>query len=252
MAKQTLLEIVQDILNDIDGDEVNSIDDTIESLQIANIVKSTFNAMMSNREWSHTKQLVQLNASGDNSFPTHMTLPDDIKRLVFVNYDKKKFGETKLRYEPVKYKEPDDFLRVLNLRDSDSDTVDIITDPSGITLSILNNAAPSYYTSFDEVSIIFDSYDKLVENTLQSSKVQCMAYTMPSLILSDTSVPDLPIEAFSALVEESKSRASAKLRQMSDVKSEQESRRQQRWLSRNEWTVNGGVKRPNYGRKSRK
>jgi len=46
MAKMTVLEIVQDILNDIDGDEVNSIDDTLESEQVAQIVKSTYDAII--------------------------------------------------------------------------------------------------------------------------------------------------------------------------------------------------------------
>lgn len=42
MAKRTLLDIVQEILNDMDSDEVTSINDTIESLQVANIVRSCY------------------------------------------------------------------------------------------------------------------------------------------------------------------------------------------------------------------
>jgi hypothetical protein len=41
MAKMTLLEIVQDILSDMDSDEVNSINDSVESLQLAQMIKST-------------------------------------------------------------------------------------------------------------------------------------------------------------------------------------------------------------------
>ncbi len=44
--KYTLLEIVQEILSDMDSDEVNSIDDTTESEQVATIVKSTYLSMM--------------------------------------------------------------------------------------------------------------------------------------------------------------------------------------------------------------
>ena len=51
--KYTLLEIVQEILSDMDSDEVNSIDDTVESQQVASIVRSAYMAIMSNRNW-HT------------------------------------------------------------------------------------------------------------------------------------------------------------------------------------------------------
>jgi hypothetical protein len=42
MAKMTLLEMTQDILSDMDSDEVNSINDSVESLQVAQIIKTTY------------------------------------------------------------------------------------------------------------------------------------------------------------------------------------------------------------------
>jgi hypothetical protein len=75
-----------------------------------------------------------------------------------------------------------------------------------------------------------------------------MAYIMPSWLPSDDFIPDLPDEAFTALIEEAKSRASLKLRQVADQKSEQESRRQQRWLARKSRRVSNGIIYPNYGR----
>ena len=44
MAKMTLLAMVQDILNDMDGDEVNSISDTVEAEQVAQIIKTTYDS----------------------------------------------------------------------------------------------------------------------------------------------------------------------------------------------------------------
>ena len=46
--RKSLLEIVQTILLDMSGDEVNSIQDTEEALQVASIVQNTYLAMMSN------------------------------------------------------------------------------------------------------------------------------------------------------------------------------------------------------------
>lgn len=248
MPKKTCLEIVQSVLNDINGDEVNSIDDTEESAQVAVILKDTYDAMMSNRDWEHTKQLIQLIASGTTDRPTHMTYNAAVKSIDFINYDKAKQGDTRKRYEDVKWKEPDNFLRMVNNRDDTDSTIKVVTDPTGVLLMIRNDVAPSYYTTFDDEHIVFDSYDSAVDDTLIAAKVQSMGYVMPSLVVTDTAVPDLPIDAFAYLVEEVKSRASYKLKQQQDPKSEAESTLQRRWLSRNQWTVHGGLRRINYGR----
>ena len=88
MDKPTLLDITQDILNDISGDEVNSIDDTVESVQVAAIVRSTFFDMMTTRSWPHTRRLLQLVASGSTSLPVYMTFTENLKELIMINYDK--------------------------------------------------------------------------------------------------------------------------------------------------------------------
>lgn len=251
MAKMTLLEIVQDMLNDLNGDEVNSIDDTIEATQMAFIVRSTFRAMMGNRDWPHTRQLLQLTASGDPLLPTHMTFDTAVKRVENIKYDKIASGETKKKYTDVKYLEPDDFLRVLNNRDSTASTIDTVTDATGVDLLIKNDVGPTYYTSFDDETLVFDSYDSAVENTLITSKTQAIAYVTPGFTLSDTFTPDLPEESFAKLLEESKNRAAIKLRQIVDGSAASESQKQDRWLSQNAWTVAGGIKFPNYGRRSK-
>ena len=99
MAKKSLLGIVQEILGVMDGDEVNSIDDTIEAGQVADIVISTYNAMLSNRNWPHAKRLVSLTASGDTSLPTHMSITSEVKELIGVKYNKVKQGQTKRAYQ---------------------------------------------------------------------------------------------------------------------------------------------------------
>ena len=250
--KKTLLEIVQEILSDMDSDSVNSILDTFESEQVAQIVKSTFESMLSTRDWPHLKQLIQLTPSNDNALPTHMYVPNNVSRMVSINYNTVKAGETKKQYRPIGWREPDEFLQLTNQYNSDEANVDVIIDPTGVELLIRNDRAPTFYTSFDDNTLVFNSYDNAVDNTLQNSKTQAQAYVYPGWSTEDSFVPDLPEEAFVALVEEAKSRAMFRLKQMEDPKAEQESRRQQRWLSRNDWKVKGGIKTPNYGRNSRK
>lgn len=250
--KMTLLEIVVDILNDMDSDEVNSIDDTMEAQQVAQIVKSTYFAIISHKNWPHLKKGISLEASGDDAYPTHMKLSDNVKELSFINYNKAKLGETRKIYQSVRWVEPEDFLRHTNQRNSDEPNIDIITDYSGIELLIRNDQQPTYYTSFDDTHIVFDSYDSAVDDTLQESKVQAQGYVNPTWVVADDFTPDLPEEAFTYLLEEAKSRAFIKLKQTQDPKAEQESVRQARWLSRKDWRVHGGIKYPDYGRKNGK
>lgn len=251
--KYSLIEIVSDILSDMDGDYVGSINDTDEATQVAQIVKTTYQAMMSNRNWPHTAMVLNITPSTNNLLPTHTTLPSNVKELISVYYDVRRDGETRLNYRQIKYLDPDDFLRYTNQRNNDDVNCDIILDPSGVKLLIMKNKAPEYYTSFDDETMVFDSYDSAVDDTIQANKTQIRAYTIPPFEMEDDFVPDLPDEAFAALIEEAKSKAMFKLKQTQDIKAEQEANRQQRWLSRKAWKTHEKDLYPySYGRKNAK
>ena len=241
--------MVQDILNDMDSDNVNSIDDTVESAQVAQILKTCYNEMMTNRNWPHQRKLVQLDGSGTTSRPNYLSVPVNIKEMEMLSYDKRKTGETRLRMEELKYKEPDDFLRYISTRNGDDDHTVTITDFSGTKLLIRNDVAPTYWTSFDDTYLVTDAYEVSKETTLQQSKSQCMAYLVPVWNRSNEAIPELPIDAFPALLSEAKSTAFLVLKQVANQKAEQTAQRQQRWLSRKAWRAAGGIQYPNYGRK---
>lgn len=249
MPKMTLLELVQDILSDMDSDEVNSINDSVEALQVAGIIKSTYFNIIDGRDWPHLYEMFQLTASGTADRPTHMQLPENIIDVSWVKYDCKEFGETRDRVKPIKYKTPAEFMDILEQRDSTDSTVDEVADPTGVSLNIHNDRAPLYFTSFDNEYIIFDAYDIAVDNTLQTSKTQCYGKRYPTWTVSDTFIPDLPIQTFSYLLNESKSTCSLRLKQAPDHKAEQHSITQRRRQSQSAWRVSGGITYPNYGRK---
>jgi hypothetical protein len=250
--KSSLIEIVQEILSDMSSDEVNSISDTEEAEQVASIVRSTYRSIINNRDWAHTKRLISLTPSSDPALPTHMTLQAGVKKLISINYNKVGVGETRKKYETVKWIEPDHFLMQSNQEDSTAANVDVITDPTGIELFIRNDRAPRSYTSFDDTVIVFDSYDSSSEASLQASKVQARGYITPVWVHTDSAIPDLPVEAFPALIEEAKSVCFLTIKQMPNQKAESESIKQQRWLSQNSWRVNPKPFYPSYGRKSAK
>ncbi len=140
-------------------------------------------------------------------------------------------------------------MRLTSGFDSDNSTVDEVTDNSGAKLLIKNNKQPEYYTSFDDQWVVFDSYDSAVDSTLQTSKTRCWITLAPSFTLTDTFVPDIPTEAFPALLAEAKSTCFTRLKQMPEGKSEQQSRRQRTWLSRKSFSAGSTMAFPEYGRK---
>jgi hypothetical protein len=249
--KQTLLEIVQDIMSDMDTDEVSSIFDTVESEQVASIVKRSYINLISTRNWPHLSKLIQFNPITDYSKPTHLRMPSNIKELEFLNYDTRKDGETKRNYKEMQYLEPIEFLFKLNSRDSDNEDYIIVDNGGGVELIIDKTTKPRYWTSFDDQDIVFDAYDELVDSVLQNSKVQAKAYMTPTWVMDDDFIPDLPSEAFSNLVEEAKSTAFLVIKQMSNAKAEANAQRQARWLSRKAWSAKGGVKYAKFGRRGK-
>ena len=243
--------MVQDILSDMSSDEVNSIDDTTEALQVAQIIKSCYFEMIGNRNWPHLKKLIQLDHAGDLEKPNYLKLPVNLKELSNFKYYKTSQTGT-AQYGDVHYKTPEEFLEIVNARLSSSSSVVQIEDYGGPLLNILNNADPSYWTSFDDVYLVTDSYNSVLDDTLKRSKTQCRAVIQPEWLMSDDYVPNLPVEAFAGFLEECKSTCFLRLKQMPDNKAEQKANRQQRWLSRKAWRANGGVKYPDYGRKGRR
>jgi hypothetical protein len=250
--KLSLLEMVQDILSDMDSDEVNSIDDTIESAQVTKILKSVYFEMIGNRNWPHLRKLIVLDSIGNTAYPNYLVVPSDVKEMVSFSYDKRKSTDTRAVIQEVHWKEPDDFLRYIASRNGDNANVDTVTDFGGSKLLILNDVAPTYYTSFDDVRIVTDSYDSVVDSTLQGSKTQCIAYVNPVWEHDNDFIPNLPIDAFPAFLAEAKSTCFINVKQLPNQKAEQKAGRQQRWLSRKAWKVHGGVKYDDYGRKSRR
>lgn len=250
--KKTLLEMTQDILNDMDSDEVNSISDTVEAQQVATIIKTCYNEMISNRDWPHLRKLVQLDSLADITKPNYLRIPKGMKEMLFFKYDFHLADQTRSVMSDVKYKEPEEFLRYLAGRNNTFANIEEITDFSGSKLLIQNDKPPMYWTSFDDLHIVTDSYYKAAEDTLQASKTQCLAYMEPKWVHTDDGIPDLPEEAFAALEEEAKSTAFVAIKQMANQKAEQKAARQNRWLSRKAWRAHGGIQYENYGRKGRR
>ena len=166
-----------------------------------------------------------------------------------IKYNKKKPTETRNKYEKVIYKTPEEFLDIVNVRDSSSTDVQVVVDSTNIQLNILNNKAPEYFTSFDDETLVFDSFDSSIDSTLQNSKLQCYGKRSVAFSLDDDFIPDLPVQMFTYLLNEAKSTCFARIKQVADAKSEQNSISQKRRMSQDAWKVTKGISFPSYGRK---
>src|SRR6266550_2206168 len=84
--KYTLLDMTQNILSRMSSDEVNSISDSPESLQVANIIKNKYFDIVNRVNLPEHDQLLQLDPSIDATSPVLMYVPDGVADLKWLKY----------------------------------------------------------------------------------------------------------------------------------------------------------------------
>lgn len=82
----TLLDMTQNILSALNSDNVNSIGDTPESLQVAEAIRTSYINLMGRLSLPEHNQPIQLVASNDISSPTLMYLPTGCNKLTWLKY----------------------------------------------------------------------------------------------------------------------------------------------------------------------
>jgi len=247
--------MTQRILSSMDSDAVNSFSDTIESEQVAYVIRDTYYDLLNNIEIPEHRKLVTLTALANTATPSTMKIPDGVRRIDEVRYNVIASGGTSKKYEVITWVEPYQFLSDTLSRNSNDSTVTTVTVDGG-EVFIRNNIAPSFYTSFDDEFMIFDSYDSAVEQTLQSSKFIVWAIQEPAFTMSNSFTPDLDVNLFPLLLNEAKSTAHVELNQQANPKAEQQALRQKiRWQSDKHsvsQSRNNSYGRPDYGRTNRR
>jgi hypothetical protein len=248
--KMTLLEMVQNILSDMDSEEINSISDSNEAEQVVQVIKASYFNMIASRFIPELAQILKLTSLSQSARPTHFQFPTSVKNVEFLDYNiSKVVGGVK--YERMKYISPDEFFSVSDGRDSEaSNVVKVLDVEADSTLLIRNDVHPSYYTSFDDEHVVFDSFDSSVDSTLLASKTRGYGVKYPTFdTTSDGFVPDIDDTMFPFLLAESKSTAMSLFKSGSDPKIEQAARRQKNYVQNDMYKVNAGKPKNNYGRR---
>lgn len=225
--KYSLKELVDRILESIDGDEVNSFADTAESLAVANIIKECYFDIISELTPKETSGLFHLDAPIDNLKPTQMTLPANVYKIEWLKYN---VGDTlqDTNFRDLCYLPIEEFFQYMNGLDIGETWVDsqIVTmNGQDFNMKFRNDQYPTYWTSPDDGLILFDSFDLSVETTLTSSRTYGYGGLVPVFTMADTFVPDLDPRQFSLLLQSAKAQAFIELKQTENAKAERKERR---------------------------
>lgn len=236
--KRTLLELTQSILNDLDGEPINSIFDTEEATQYASVVRDTYFNIVAARQTPEHDQLIKLTALSDSTRPNFFLYPTNLKEIRLFEYDGRE----------VYWKDPIKFLE--GLPNAGDDNVITVADPtSAINLTCRTDKAPRYYTSFDNQYIVCDSYDSVVDTTLQESKTRCWGTKYPTFTMADTFIPDLSETLFPYLLAESKSVCFSVFKSGIDPKIDQAARRLKSYVQNDRYKTKRDNTRNLYGRR---
>lgn len=225
--RYTLLELVQQILMSMDSDEVNSITDTTEALDVANIIKECYNDIISEIQPKESEGLFHLDASIDNLKPTLMYLPGHVSNIEWLKYN---VGETLFdsNYRDLCYLSMDDFFEFTDGLDINQNWVasQIVTiSGHDFNIKIRNDNHPTYYTSVDDRVLLFDSYDSSVESTLTSSRTYGYGGLIPVFSLQDSFVPQLDARQFQLLLQSAKAQSFIEKKQVANDKAEKKERK---------------------------
>lgn len=251
MAKPTLLETVQTILTELNGDQVSSISDTQEATDVATIVRQVYFEITDELELPSNYELTALEGLADLTKPNYMRIPENVERIEWVKYDTRTTVSSAKDYTEIPYITPDEFINFANSRPStDTTNYQIVYDSANLPLVIGKTDAPAYWTTFDDGYVVFDSYDNSVDSTLQSSKSMTWALIRPTFTIADSFVPDLPENMFNVLYIQSLNRCFASLRQTVNPKTERQESRNRVRFQRNKYRSRRRVMDwPDYGRK---
>lgn len=258
--KYTLLEMVQSIMSDMDSDEITAITDTVESEQVASIIRDVYFQFIANNIIPENRQLFQF-ASALTASKVFLKIPDTISQVLTFRYNVIESGDTINRYSEIQYKNPEDFLRIVMDYDNTDTTVTTTIDPTSSTvIYVYNDQAPTIWTSFDDKYICVNAYDAAVDASgLVGTKTIGWGTVNPTWTVSGSFVPAMDDNLFPYLLAEAKSTCFVNLKQQANPKIEKQSKDQRIKIQHGKYRTSTTQKAsfnptspfrgPNYGRR---
>ena len=189
--QRTLLQVCQTYLDATSGFYVDSIFDTDESQQVANVAERIYYKMV--QEYPNllfTMKERTLDAVSDPTRPNYMLIPKDVQKIqeskLWYNVDE----DGSLNWKQLTYLSPLDFIAATANKKT-TNTIEVEGYDEN-TMLVNTNKHPSYFTSFDNKYVVFDSYQKDVDDTLQASKTRLVVSEEPVFLIEDDFVIPIP------------------------------------------------------------
>lgn len=234
----TLLDFVQNILSALESDEVNSIGDTVEALQVAEEVRTAYYDLLSMYGWPSQEKMLSLHASNDPDLPTVMHIPDDVEEIKWIKYNQGTIEEP--YFVDVPYQEPELFFRYGSIYSAQSSPIKLVDN-----LYVMTDRHPTYWTTYDNRTIVFNSYNQSVDNTLQESKILCWGRSTPTFEMRDDFVPPIDRMHFPLLLSEAKKMCFVNYKGVANANEERRNRSQRIRAQKHLWRAN--QRKPFYG-----
>ena len=221
--KQTLLEMTQRILEAIDGQMVESIEDTREAMQIARCIKESYEHLLYTRDIKAKSDLVQLHSMSDTTRPTMFYINDNVEQITLFKY----YDKSNDRYVDLMWLEPEQFIDKCLSRNPFKDNIQLVEDKdSGVKYNVYTDRCPQYYTSFNDKEFVLDAYNAEDGATLMEQYTVVYGYVEPEFKLEDTFIPDLAPQHFSLLLSTAKVQATYELNKTFDQLENDRARKQ--------------------------
>jgi hypothetical protein len=214
---KTILGLLNDILVFLNFETVNDINESEVSEQVYSTMKDIFYHLISQDDWEHTRETFSLIGANDTNKPVLMQVPEEITNLEELFY-KNTSGD----YIEIEFVKSSDFVKRLNgVSGSNYAEYSGMVKKLNTPLKIMNNVDPTFCTSFDDVNIIFNSFNNTVETTLQETKCLAHGVAYPIFPITNDEEIDLPADLlWSYFMPEAKSTCSLVVNKFVDEKQE--------------------------------